>query len=315
MANPDTDMQTVEDVRDPQRPRDLPDDAAREEAVAEDELRQDAVPDDAVRDDAVADDAVRDEAIPEDAVRDDAVRLDEATAPDGDERVGDERVGDEQEMTGPEDDRVEAEDAPEPPDVRAESDYVMARAAVPEGAAVTEPPDELDRAADTREPEDAAADVREPAQPVSEPGEMREPVTESGEMREPVTESGEMREPVTEPGEMREPAETREPAMASAGMLPDAEPAAPVSPLWSGDAARSLRDRFRELQLAFLDDPRATADAADALVGEMIDSLRTALAEQHRELRAWQDSGAEDTEQLRIAVRRYRDLIDRVLAL
>lgn len=99
------------------------------------------------------------------------------------------------------------------------------------------------------------------------------------------------------------------------GMLPGAELTTPVSPLWSGGAAHSLRDRFRELQLGFLDDPRSTAAEADSLVGEAIDSLRSAFAEHHRELRAWQDAGAEDTEQLRVAVRRYRDLLDRVLAL
>ncbi|MGE5828036.1 MAG: hypothetical protein ACM30G_06675 [Micromonosporaceae bacterium] len=98
-------------------------------------------------------------------------------------------------------------------------------------------------------------------------------------------------------------------------LLPGAEPAAPISPLWSGDTSRALRDRFRELQMGFLDDPRSAAAAADALVGETIDSLRSALTEQHRELQAWQHTGADDTEQLRVAVQRYRDFLDRVLAL
>ncbi|RGC66344.1 hypothetical protein C5N14_23395 [Micromonospora sp. MW-13] len=82
--------------------------------------------------------------------------------------------------------------------------------------------------------------------------------------------------------------------------------------LFEPDAAQAFRDRWRDVQLRFVDDPKAAAGQAQSLVEEAIKALAAALAEQKNKLGDWQQTG-DDTEQLRIAVRRYRDFLDRVL--
>jgi len=88
-----------------------------------------------------------------------------------------------------------------------------------------------------------------------------------------------------------------------------------VPDLWSADAISALRERWREVQLRFVDDPSAAATEADALVGEAIETLQTQLAMQRTDLAAWRtrDGGGDDTERLRVAVQRYREFLDRVL--
>ncbi|MGI5523503.1 hypothetical protein ACQEUX_21595 [Micromonospora sp. CA-259024] len=94
-----------------------------------------------------------------------------------------------------------------------------------------------------------------------------------------------------------------------AGSTVAAEPAT----LLDADTAQGFRDRWRDVQLRFVDDPHAAAGEAQALVEEAIQALASALAAQKNRLGGWQDAGSADTEQLRMAVRRYRDFLDRVL--
>ncbi|MGW3789394.1 hypothetical protein ACWD5Z_32855 [Micromonospora chokoriensis] len=79
------------------------------------------------------------------------------------------------------------------------------------------------------------------------------------------------------------------------------------------DTAQGFRDRWRDVQLRFVDDPHAAAGEAQSLVEEAIQALSSALAAQKNTLGGWQDAGSADTEQLRMAVRNYRDFLDRVL--
>ncbi|WP_422734766.1 hypothetical protein ACN26Y_13145 [Micromonospora sp. WMMD558] len=94
-----------------------------------------------------------------------------------------------------------------------------------------------------------------------------------------------------------------------AGSTVAAEPAT----LFDTGEAQGFRDRWRDVQLRFVDDPRAAAGEAQALVDEAIQALASALSAQKQKLGAWQDAGSADTEQLRMAVRQYRDFLDRVL--
>ncbi|MGV9980140.1 hypothetical protein ACWDUH_20915, partial [Micromonospora wenchangensis] len=83
--------------------------------------------------------------------------------------------------------------------------------------------------------------------------------------------------------------------------------------LFEADAAQGFRDRWRDVQLRFVDDPRGAAGEAQSLVEEAIAALSEALAAQKEKLGGWQGADEADTEQLRVAVRRYRDFLDRVL--
>ena len=70
-------------------------------------------------------------------------------------------------------------------------------------------------------------------------------------------------------------------------------------------------DRMREIQLAFIDDPRKAALDADGLVSELLRAFTDELAQRRKELATEPGDGeAPDTERLRQSVRRYRDLID-----
>ncbi|WP_089158453.1 hypothetical protein [Micromonospora sp. NBS 11-29] len=93
---------------------------------------------------------------------------------------------------------------------------------------------------------------------------------------------------------------------------PGAVPA-DAATLFDPAAAQGFRDRWRDVQLRFVDDPKAAVGQAESLVEEAIEALSTALREQRGRLGAWQESGSSDTEQLRVAVRGYRDFLDRVL--
>ncbi|MCF0092175.1 hypothetical protein [Micromonospora sp. MH99] len=123
--------------------------------------------------------------------------------------------------------------------------------------------------------------------------------------------------------EMVDPDADAEPvtAVAAGGSLESAGTSRPagstvaVEPatLLDGDTAQGFRDRWRDVQLRFVDDPHAAAGEAQALVEEAIQALASALAAQKNTLGGWQDAGSADTEQLRMAVRNYRDFLDRVL--
>nr|WP_062330373.1 hypothetical protein [Herbidospora sakaeratensis] len=68
-------------------------------------------------------------------------------------------------------------------------------------------------------------------------------------------------------------------------------------------------DRWRDIKAAFVDDPRESVEKADALIDEAVSALaaqRQSLVDQ------WKNSGTNDTEQLRLALREYRNLFDRL---
>jgi hypothetical protein len=88
---------------------------------------------------------------------------------------------------------------------------------------------------------------------------------------------------------------------------------ADAATLFDSDTAQGFRDRWREVQLRFVDDPKAAAGQAQSLVDEAIQALAAALAAQKEKLGTWQGSDSADTEDLRVAVRQYRDFLDRVL--
>ena len=66
--------------------------------------------------------------------------------------------------------------------------------------------------------------------------------------------------------------------------------------------------RWEEIQSGFVDDPRRTVEQADRLVAEVIDQLAKIFREERAQLESqWSKSGKVETEDLRIAMQRYRD--------
>jgi hypothetical protein len=93
-----------------------------------------------------------------------------------------------------------------------------------------------------------------------------------------------------------------------------ASPGPAVSLLGSDPA--DVRDRWHDLQASFVDDPRDAVQRADSLLDEVTASVHQALEGRIRELQdLWKNTGHHDTEQLRTALRSYRDVMHRLLSL
>ena len=88
------------------------------------------------------------------------------------------------------------------------------------------------------------------------------------------------------------------------------------APLFAADEGQRFRTQWSEIQTAFVDEPRSAVERADHLVAEAIQRLATVFADERANLeRGW--SAGDDkvsTEDLRIALRRYRSFFDRLLS-
>lgn len=77
-----------------------------------------------------------------------------------------------------------------------------------------------------------------------------------------------------------------------------------------------VQARWRDLQASFVDDPGDAVQRADGLVGEVVESLTSTLNSRTAALRdRWQSAGDSGTEEMRQALREYRDVLERLLAL
>jgi hypothetical protein len=87
------------------------------------------------------------------------------------------------------------------------------------------------------------------------------------------------------------------------------------SPLFPGSDAGAMRERWTEIQAAFVDEPRRAVEQADGLVAEAIRKLAEMFAAERDRLEGqWDRGGDVDTEELRQALQRYRSFFTRLLA-
>ncbi|MEW9548463.1 hypothetical protein [Nonomuraea sp. NPDC050783] len=105
---------------------------------------------------------------------------------------------------------------------------------------------------------------------------------------------------------------------AAAGEVPAETPAhaAPSDVTLFDQDPAEVQARWRDLQAGFVDDPSDAVQRADGLLGEVVESLTSSLTSRTAALRErWKDVEAPDTEQLRQALREYRNVLERLLAL
>jgi hypothetical protein len=98
-------------------------------------------------------------------------------------------------------------------------------------------------------------------------------------------------------------------------LMPGDVPEQQLSGLFEQHAAERFRDRWQRVQMHFVDDPKSAADQARRLVDDVFAAARAALDEKRRALDSWRSEQSDDTEQLRVAVRGYRDFLDGMLGL
>jgi hypothetical protein len=87
------------------------------------------------------------------------------------------------------------------------------------------------------------------------------------------------------------------------------------TPLFETEEAESLRSRWTTVQTQFVDEPRRSVEQADELVAATMKRLAEIFASERDELEHNWDRGDDvSTEDLRIALQRYRSFFDRLLS-
>ncbi|MEU3895510.1 hypothetical protein [Streptomyces sp. NPDC045251] len=109
--------------------------------------------------------------------------------------------------------------------------------------------------------------------------------------------------------------QTPEPGARGAGATPGGE-------LLPHDECDKLGQRLQHAVAGFVDAPRASVEEADRVLEELTARFTDAVAHRRRTLRtSWHDTDPDDratstdTEQLRLALRDYRELADRLMRL
>jgi len=145
--------------------------------------------------------------------------------------------------------------------------------------------------------------------------ELREEFSSEDVIRVPEDEVGsnEVRPEVESQAEVAakggEVAEVSEPEVTPSG---DEEGAAP---LLADEDAAGFRSRWNEIQVRFVDEPRASVQKADGLVAEMMERLTQMFSEERTRLESqWERGDDVSTEDLRIALQRYRSFFERLLS-
>jgi hypothetical protein len=104
---------------------------------------------------------------------------------------------------------------------------------------------------------------------------------------------------------------------------PGTAPTTPVAvkveqstPLFPDTEAADFRGRWTEVQTSFVDEPRRAVQQADELVAGVMKQLAETFARERAGLEHQWDRGEDvTTEDLRIAMQRYRSFFDRLLSI
>jgi hypothetical protein len=85
--------------------------------------------------------------------------------------------------------------------------------------------------------------------------------------------------------------------------------------LFAANEAQDFRSRWERIQTGFVDEPRKAVQEADALVETCIQRLSDVFREERGKLeREWDRGDQVSTEDLRVALQRYRSFFDRLLS-
>ena len=88
------------------------------------------------------------------------------------------------------------------------------------------------------------------------------------------------------------------------------------TPLFPDTEAADFRRRWTDVQTSFVDEPRRAAQQADELVAGVMKRLAETFARERASLEQQWDRGENvTTEDLRIAMQRYRSFFDRLLSI
>lgn len=88
-----------------------------------------------------------------------------------------------------------------------------------------------------------------------------------------------------------------------------------TAPLFPGNELQELRERWNGVQAAFVDEPRKAVEQADTMVASAMKRLAEVFAQERAKLEKQWDKGDDvSTEDLRLALQRYRSFFHRLLS-
>ena len=120
------------------------------------------------------------------------------------------------------------------------------------------------------------------------------------------------RAPTTQPEQAREAPESS----SDRDLRVDREDERQLAPLFTPKAAEDFRSHWDAIQIGFVDDPKMAVRSADELVAQVMKSLAETFSKERSQLEAhFKETEDTSTENLRIALCRYRSLFKRLLSL
>lgn len=88
-----------------------------------------------------------------------------------------------------------------------------------------------------------------------------------------------------------------------------------LEPLLGSDEASTFRSRWESIQTGFVDSPRQAVEDADGLVAELMQRLAQTFTQERENLEGqWSRGDDVSTEDLRVALQRYRSFFERLLS-
>jgi hypothetical protein len=144
--------------------------------------------------------------------------------------------------------------------------------------------------------------------------EQRQQVQDRGEVQPPGQDQGEVQPPGQDQARHQDQAQHQ--GRATTGQPTDSWPPQPDSKHWAGlSDHEALRARWEAIQAGFVDEPRRAVEDADALVAQVIQQLAESFATERARLETqWSRGDQVSTEDLRVALRRYRSFFQDLLS-
>ena len=121
------------------------------------------------------------------------------------------------------------------------------------------------------------------------------------------------------PNSRREVTKFEDPALETRGLPGSSEEVheeVQLAPLFLRDVSKAFRAHWDAVQIGFVDDPKRAVREADELVAQVMKSLAETFSKERAMLEGQADQAEQaSTENLRVALRRYRSFFQRLLSL
>ena len=116
-------------------------------------------------------------------------------------------------------------------------------------------------------------------------------------------------------GKKNQPAEADFRQRSDTSVFGEASSSEEAAALLDPEEAGDFRHRWERIQTGFVDEPRSAVEQADKLVAATMSRLAEVFATEREKLeQEWDKGEAVSTEDLRLALRRYRSFFDRLLS-